>query len=69
MTVALTSAFKVSKNFTSDDKIHKAIEYLIQEHVVSVVSESKKYCYKTFNDKIGVVDIDFINDRVISYLY
>lgn len=53
-----------------DDKIHLAIERLLRTsgntnwNIVSVVHEAKKYCYKTFSGEIGVVDKDFIHDRI-----
>lgn len=50
-------------------QIFIAIETLLRSsghycaHLVSVVDEANKYCYKTFDGAIGVVDKDFIHDR------
>jgi hypothetical protein len=50
-------------------QIFVAIETLLRasgcncHHLVSVVDEANKYCYKTFDGKIGVVDKSFIHDR------
>lgn len=50
-------------------QIFVAIETLLRSsghcgHLVSVVDEANKYCYKTFDGKIGVVDKKFIHDRI-----
>jgi hypothetical protein len=51
-------------------EIFVAIETLLRvsghycHHLVSVVDEANKYCYKTFDGKIGVVDKSFIHSRI-----
>ena len=52
-------------------QIFTAIERLLRTsgagycpHLVSVIDEANKYCYKTFDGKIGVVDKAFIHDRI-----
>ena len=58
-----------TKELSQEDKVHKSIEKLLNTHVVSVVDEARKYCYKTFNGVIGAVDKGFIDDRVNCGLY
>jgi hypothetical protein len=56
--------------FYTNDQITKAIESLLMTsgyqswNVISVVDESAKYCYKTFDGTIGAVDKGFIHDRI-----
>lgn len=69
MTIILLSGTDIAKTMNQDAKVHRAVERLLDSHVVSVYSESRNYCYKTFTGKIGVVDIDFINDRVRSRVF
>lgn len=52
-------------------QIFTAIETLLRSsgycpHLVSVVNEANRYCYKTFDGNIGVVDMAFIHDRINS---
>lgn len=52
-------------------QIFQAIESLLRTsghcpHLVSVVDEANKYCYKTFDGKIGTVDKAFIHDRIYN---
>lgn len=53
-----------------EDKVFIAIERLLRSsghscgHLVSVVAEANKYCYKTFSGEIGVVDQKFIHDLI-----
>ena len=54
-----------------EDKIVISIEQLLRTsgysgQLVSVVDEANKYCYKTFDGKIGTVDKSFILDRINS---
>lgn len=54
-----------------EDKIFISIEQLLRTsgycgQLVSVVDEANKYCYKTFDGKIGTVDKSFILDRINS---
>lgn len=54
-------------------QIFTAIETLLRSsglychHLVSVVDEANKYCYKTFDGVIGVVDKEFIHDRIPAF--
>lgn len=54
----------------TDSQIIIAIETLLKNtgykstHVVSVVDEANKYCYKTFDGTIGTVHKDFLHDRI-----
>lgn len=57
-----------NQNYTND-QIFIAIESLLRTsgycgHLVSFYAESNKYCYKTFDGKIGTVLISFIHDRI-----
>ena len=52
-----------------EDKIFLSIEQLLRlsgycGHLVSVCDEANKYCYKTFDGKIGTVNKSFIHDRI-----
>lgn len=69
MTIVLLSGLPVAKTMGQDAKVHRAIERLLDSHVVSVVSEASRYCYKTVEGTIGVVDMAFINDRVSSGIW
>ena len=64
MVICLLSGLPVAKEMSNDAKVHRAIERLLDSHVVSVVNEASRYCYKTVDGVIGVVDMSFINDRV-----
>jgi len=66
MVIARISGTPAAKGMSQDAKIHRAIERLLDSHVVSVVCEASRYCYKTVHGAIGVVDQSFINDRVVS---
>lgn len=63
----------LSTALSFDDKVLLSIESLLRVsgkdswNVVSVVAEANKYCYKTFDGSIGVVDMAFINDRTLMY--
>lgn len=53
------------------DQIFKSIESFLRSsghcgQLISVVDEANKYCYKTFDGVIGVVDKNFIHDRIWS---
>lgn len=50
--------------FPFEDRVFLAIEFLLRAPIVSVVDEANKYCYKTWQGEIGVVDKEFIDDRV-----
>jgi hypothetical protein len=53
---------QLSKSASNDDKINAFIQDMTGKFIVSVVSESNKYCYKCFDGTIGVIDMDFAND-------
>lgn len=68
-------SYKTSANYTGlcqtfEDKVFLSIESLLRSsghrcrQLVSVVSEANKYCYKTFDGVIGVVDQKFIHERI-----
>ena len=69
MIIALISGTPVAKTMSFEAKVHRAIERLLDSHVVSVVNEASKYCYKTCEGIIGTVDMAFIDDRVKSGVY
>ena len=52
----------LSSSSSSDERVHRVIESMVGQHVVSVVAEAKKYCYKCFDGTIGTIDLDFAND-------
>lgn len=53
-------------NASDEDKVHAAIEDITNKYIISVVSESKNYSYKTTdingNNIINAISIDFVND-------
>ena len=56
----------------TETQIFIAIETLLRSsgycgQLVSVVAEANRYCYKTFDGKIGIVDMGFIHDRCKRY--
>ncbi len=56
-------------NQPTSDQIFLAVEKLLRSsghcgQLVSVVSEASKYCYKTVDGKIGVVDQHFIHELI-----
>jgi len=69
MVIVKLSGLPVAKTMSAEAKTHRAIERLLDSHVVSVVNEASKYCYKTCEGIIGTVDIAFINDRVKSGIF
>ena len=48
-------------NISDFDRVWKAIETISGKHIVSLVDESNKYCFKYFNGKIGTIDMEFAN--------
>lgn len=69
MVIYLLSGLPVAKEMSNDAKVYRAIERLLDSHVVSVVNEASRYCYKTVDGVIGAVDMSFINDRVKSGIW
>ena len=60
---------RLKKCHSFEDKVFIVIEYLLRQskpsiHLVSVVDEAKKYCYKTFDGTIGTVNKEFIHDLI-----
>ncbi len=59
--------FMITNTSYTDGQIFKAIDSLLQVsgrgHLVSVVDESNKFCFKTFTGEIGTIDKSFIYDR------
>jgi hypothetical protein len=58
----ISSLSRLPDNSPLCDRVFCAIQDLEQKHVVSVVDEAKKYCYKLFSGEIKVVDKAFIID-------
>jgi hypothetical protein len=64
------SAKRGEKCQSFEDKVFLSIQSLLRSsghcgQLVSVVDEANKYCYKTVDGKIGVVDKYFIHDRIM----
>lgn len=59
----------MNSSLAYEDKVHLTLERLLQKHLVSVVEESRYYCYKCFTGEIGVVRKEFIHDRINDKLF
>lgn len=58
----MTASYTYTQIFTAVEKLLRMSGHCA--HLVSVVDEANKYCYKTFDGAIGTVDKAFIHDRI-----
>jgi hypothetical protein len=52
----------LSSDSSNEERVHRVIESMVGQHIVSIVDEAKKYCYKCFDGTIGTIDRDFVHD-------